>query len=143
MVHLNKIGADAMIYARDHKTSCSIDPWDYPGPKRRRLSDSSRAGLFREHILSELSVHKIASCYTEGFGRLAKEIYAAPGALILQQMHDLTDDETVPVFLQSPTVLCPGHSRRVGRGEVSVRQDPVDPSSSCCPKTPHDLLRGR
>jgi len=89
-----------MIYARDHKTSCLIDPWDYPGPKRRRLSDSPRAGLFREHILSELPVHKIASCYTEGFGRPAKEVYASLGALVLQQMHDLTDtdDETVSRF---------------------------------------------
>jgi hypothetical protein len=54
--------------------------------------------LFREHILSELPVHKIASCYTDGFGRPSKEIFAALGALILQQMHDLTDEETVSQF---------------------------------------------
>ena len=87
-----------MIRARDHKTPYLIDPWDYLGPKRRKLLDASWAGLFREHILSELPVHKIASCYTEGFGRPTKEIYAALGALILQQMHDLTDEETVSQF---------------------------------------------
>ena len=87
-----------MIHARDHKTPYLIDPWDYLGPKRRKLLDASWAGLFREHILSELPVHKIASCYTEGFGRPTKEIYAALGALILQQMHDLTDEETVSQF---------------------------------------------
>jgi hypothetical protein len=87
-----------MIHARDHKTPYLIDPWNYLGPKRRKLLDESWAGLFREHILSELPVHKIASCYTDGFGRPTKEIFAALGALILQQMHDLTDEETVSQF---------------------------------------------
>jgi len=87
-----------MIHTRDHKTPYLIDPWDYLGPKRRKLLDESWAGLFREHILPGLPVQKIASCYTEGFGRPTKEIYAALGALILQQMHDLTDEETVSQF---------------------------------------------
>ena len=98
MLNINEIGVNAMIHARDHKTPYLIDPWDYLGPKRRKLLDESWAGLFREHILSELPVGKIASCYTDGFGRPTKEIYAALGALILQQMHDLTDEETVSQF---------------------------------------------
>jgi hypothetical protein len=98
MLNIDDIGADAMIHARDHKTPYLIDPWDYLGPKRRKLLDDSWAGLFREHILSELPVHKIASCYTDGFGRPTKEIFATMGALILQQMHDLTDEETVSQF---------------------------------------------
>ncbi len=98
MLNINDIGADAMIRARDHKTPYLIDPWDYLGPKRRKLLDDSWAGLFREHILSELPVHKIAFCYTDGFGRPTKEIFATMGALILQQMHDLTDEETVSQF---------------------------------------------
>ena len=87
-----------MIHVRDHKTPYLIDPWDYLGPKRRKLLDRSWAGLFREHILPSLPVSKIASCYTEGFGRPTKELYAALGSLILQQMHDLTDEETVTQF---------------------------------------------
>jgi hypothetical protein len=98
MLNIDYIGADAMIHVRDHKTPYLIDPWDYLGPKRRKLLDQSWAGLFREHILSELPIHKIASCYTDGFGRPSKEIFAALGALILQQMHDLTDEETVSQF---------------------------------------------
>ncbi len=86
-----------MIRARDHRTPYLIDPWGYLGPKRRRMLDESWAGLFREHILV-VPVHKLASCYTEGFGRPTKEVYAALGALILQQMHDLTDEETVSQF---------------------------------------------
>jgi hypothetical protein len=98
MLNINDIGAGAMIHARDHKTPYLIDPWDYLGPKRRKLLDESWAGLFREHILSELPVHQIASSYTAGFGRPTKEIFATLGALILQQMHDLTDEETISQF---------------------------------------------
>lgn len=65
-------GYDAMIHARDHKTPYLADPWNYLGPKRRKLLDESWAGLFQEHILTSLPVDKIASCYTEGFGRLFK-----------------------------------------------------------------------
>jgi hypothetical protein len=87
-----------MLRANDHKTLYLIDPWGHLGPKRRKLLDESWAGLFREHILSGLPVHKIAPCYTDGFGRPTKEIYSSLGALILQQMHDLTDEETVAQF---------------------------------------------
>jgi len=45
-----------------------------------------------------LPVRELSSCYTEGFGRPSREIYAALGALVLQQMHDLTDEETVFQF---------------------------------------------
>ena len=98
MLNIHEIGDTAMIHVRDHKTPYLIDPWDYLGPKRRKLLDGSWAGLFREHILPSLPVRKIASCYTEGFGRPTKELYAALGSLILQQMHDLTDEETVTQF---------------------------------------------
>jgi len=87
-----------MIHARDHKTPYLIDPWAYVGPKRRKLLDESWAGLFKGHILPDLPVKKIATFYTQGFGRPTKEIFAALGALILQQMHDLTDEETVDQF---------------------------------------------
>ena len=87
-----------MLRANDHKTLYLVDPWGHLGPKRRKLLDESWAGLFREHILSVLPVQKIAPCYTDGFGRPTKEIYASLGALILQQMHDLTDEETVAQF---------------------------------------------
>src|SRR4030066_2528243 len=98
MLKINNIGADAMIHTRDHQTVYLFDPWDYLGPKRKRLLSESWAGLFREHILAELPVHKLAHFFTEDFGRPTKELYAALGSLILQQMHDLTDEETVAEF---------------------------------------------
>ncbi len=87
-----------MIHTRDHQTDYLFDPWDYLGPKRKKLLTESWAGVFREHILQELPVQKIAPYFSEGCGRPTKELYAALGGLILQQMHDLTDEETVDEF---------------------------------------------
>jgi hypothetical protein len=57
--------------------------------------DESWAGLFRKYILCELPVNRIAPFFTAGFGRPTKELYTVLGALVLQQMHDLSDEETV------------------------------------------------
>jgi hypothetical protein len=98
MLNINYLKVNGMIHTRDHQTGYLIDPWDYLGPKRKKLLSESWAGLFRDHILAELPVHKLARFFTEDFGRPTKEQYAALGALILQQMHDLTDEETVSQF---------------------------------------------
>ena len=98
MSNIDYLKVKAMIHTRDHQTVYLFDPWDYLGPKRKRLLSESWAGLFREHILAELPVHKLARFFTEDFGRPTKEQYAALGSLILQQMHDLTDEETVSQF---------------------------------------------
>lgn len=85
-----------MIYTRDHKTGYLFDPWEFLGPKRRKLMDESWAGLFRKEILSELPVDKIAPFFTAGFGRPTKELYTVLGALVIQQMQDLSDEDTIP-----------------------------------------------
>jgi len=95
MLNINYLKVEVMIHTRDHRTVYLFDPWDYLGPKRKRLLSESWAGLFREHILAELPVHKLARFFTKDFGRPTKELYTALGSLILQQMHDLTDEETV------------------------------------------------
>jgi len=93
--NINTLQEKYMIHTKDHKTGYLFDPWDYMGPKRRKLMEQSWAGLFREYILQELPVNKIAPYFTEGFGRPTKELYMALGVIILQQAHDLTDDETL------------------------------------------------
>jgi hypothetical protein len=84
-----------MIHTKDHKTLPMFDPWEFLGPKRRKLMDQSWAGLFREHILNELPVGKLRPFFTAGFGRPTKELYSMTGAVVLQQMHDLSDEQTV------------------------------------------------
>jgi hypothetical protein len=84
-----------MIHTKDHKTLPIFDPWDFLGPKRRKLMDQSWAGLFRKHILNDLPVGKLRPFFTSGFGRPTKELYSILGAIVLQQMHDLSDEQTV------------------------------------------------
>lgn len=84
-----------MIRIKDHKQNDLFDHWSFLSPKRRELLDQSWAGLFQKELLCELPVGKVAPFFTNGFGRPTKELYTVLGALVLQQTHDLTDDETV------------------------------------------------
>ena len=84
-----------MITVKNHKQADLFDPWAHLGPKRRKLLDQSWAGLFREHILQELPVDELTPFFREDFGRPTKELYTVMGALLLQQAHDLTDEETI------------------------------------------------
>jgi len=92
---INTLEAKEMIHTRDHKTAYLLDPWHFLGEKRRKLMEASWAALFREHILCELPVSKVAPFFNDTFGRPTKELYTALGVLVLQQIHDLTDEETV------------------------------------------------
>jgi len=87
-----------MIRVKDHQTGYLFDPWGHLGPKRRKLLDESWAGLFRRYILEELPVNRLASMFREDFGRPTKELYTALGVVVLQQMLDLTDEETVDLL---------------------------------------------
>ncbi|MBI9078078.1 MAG: transposase [Desulfatibacillum sp.] len=84
-----------MIRIRDNKQLSLFDPWGYLGPKRRALLDASWAGLFKTHCLPMLPVDILAACYHKTHGCPTKELYTALGCVILQQIHDLTDLETV------------------------------------------------
>jgi hypothetical protein len=60
--------------------------------------ESSWAKLFRDHVLFALPVDKIFKNYHWAMGRPTKELYAMLGVMILQQMHDLTDEEAVHAY---------------------------------------------
>ncbi len=87
-----------MIHFKDHKTLHIFDPFAFLGAKRRKLMDTSWAKLFRDHILPELPVNKVFKNYHWAVGRPTKELYAMLGVMILQQMYDLTDEETIHQF---------------------------------------------
>jgi len=84
-----------MLSRNDPRQGHLIDPWAHLGPKRRQLLENSWAGLFRQEILAELPVEQIAPWFRADFGRPSKELYTILGVLVLQQMQDLTDDDTV------------------------------------------------
>ena len=96
MLYQNNIFTEGhMIHIKDHKTLNMFDPLPYLGPKRRGLMETSWAKLFRDHVLSALPADKIFKNYHWAMGRPTKELYTMLGAMILQQMHDLTDEETI------------------------------------------------
>lgn len=84
-----------MFHIKDRKTGQLFDQWRYLGPKRRKLLDESWAGLFREKILPELPVERMIPFFSPDMGRPTKELYAMLGAILFQQIFDLTDEETV------------------------------------------------
>jgi len=87
-----------MIYTKDHKTRDMFDPFPFLGPKRKQRIEESWARIFREHILPTLPVEKVFSRYDPVMGAPTKELYAMLGLMIIQQMHDLTDEEAVDQF---------------------------------------------
>ena len=84
-----------MFHIKDRKTGQLFDQWRYLGPKRRKLLDESWAGLFREKILPGLPVERMIPFFSPDMGRPTKELYAMLGAILFQQIFDLTDEETV------------------------------------------------
>lgn len=84
-----------MLNIKDHKTGYLLDPWDFLGPKRKKLLDASWAGLFREEILPLLPVNQLATAFSVNHGRPSKELYSAIGVVLLQQFFDLSDEETI------------------------------------------------
>lgn len=87
-----------MFRTKNHKQMNIIDPWGYLGPKRRKMMDESWSGLFRREILPELPVDALREYYHDCDGRPTKEISSMIGLMLLQQMHDLTDEEAVEQF---------------------------------------------
>ncbi len=87
-----------MIHIKDHKTPDMFDPFPFLGPKRKQRIEASWAKVFREHILPILPVEKVFSKYDPVMGAPTKELYAMLGLMVIQQMHDLTDEEAVDQF---------------------------------------------
>ncbi len=55
--------------------------------------DQGWPGVFRNYLLNALPVDRIASRFTERTGRPSKEAHLMLGSLILQQVHDLSEDD--------------------------------------------------
>ena len=84
-----------MFFVKDHKTRDMFDPLARFGPHRRNRLEKSWARLFREEILPVLPVHKLSPHYSGVTGSPTKDLYAMLGVMLLQQVHDLTDEEAV------------------------------------------------
>lgn len=72
-----------------------FDAFSFLGQKVRDLLQRSWAEVFRRHILPKLPVQEFGQKYRKDFGRPSKNLHSMLGVLVLQQMHDTTDEETV------------------------------------------------
>jgi hypothetical protein len=75
-----------------------FNPFEYLGPKRLALLESSWAHLFREEILHNLPAEKLFHLYDELRGRKTKELFTMLGIALLQQMEDLNDEQAIRQF---------------------------------------------
>ena len=80
---------------KNHFLPRLFDSFSYLGPKARKQLEHSWAETFRRHILPKLPVEKLGKSYRKGFGRPSKNLHTGLGVLVLQQMLDTTDEETV------------------------------------------------
>ena len=87
-----------MINVKDHKSGYLWDPWEHLGSKRKKLIEESWAGIFQNHVLPNLPVDSVIPFYSRNKGRPTKELHTMLGVLILQQMHNLTDNDTIEQF---------------------------------------------
>ena len=87
-----------MINYKNHNQGVLFDFWEHLGPKRKKLLLQSWAGAFRENVLPSIPIDIIAPLFSENMGRPTKELYALTGAAVLQQIHDLTDEQTLEQF---------------------------------------------
>jgi hypothetical protein len=84
-----------MLKICNHQQPFLIDPWSHLGAKRKSILEKSWAGVFRNFLLYKLPVEELISAFCPDNGRPTKDIRIVVGALILQQMHDLTDRSAV------------------------------------------------
>ena len=84
-----------MFTLHDRRTGELFDRWSGLGEKRRRLLERSWAGVFRDHLLSHLPVDELCRHFDDRLGRPTKDLQVVIGVLLLQQLHDLTDAQTV------------------------------------------------
>lgn len=127
-----------MLTLRDHQSGDLFDPWEYLGPQRRRLLDRSWAGVFREYLLKSLPVQELVPYFQDRMGRPSKDLHVALGALVLQQLHDLTDEQTseavalniawhyaLDIRRESDAYVCPRTLRNYRRRVIEKDLDQV------------------
>ncbi|MDQ6955083.1 MAG: transposase [Mariprofundaceae bacterium] len=83
---------------KDHKSGFIINPFTHLGKKRMELLNNSWAEVFRLDVLPYLPVDELSAHYSKDQGRPTKELYSVMGLMVLQQMHNLDDEEAVNQF---------------------------------------------
>lgn len=85
---------EEMIRVGNHQQLLLLDPYEYLGPKRKALLETSWAELFRKYLFEVIPVEAIEAQFHSHMGRPTKDLRTMLGVIILQQMFNLTDEET-------------------------------------------------
>jgi hypothetical protein len=67
------------------------------------MLERSWAGVVRQHLLANLPVVELAPFFHDTLGRPGKDLYVAMGALVLQQLFDLSDSAAVEALAFNET----------------------------------------
>ncbi|MCI5130199.1 MAG: hypothetical protein D3904_01465 [Candidatus Electrothrix sp. EH2] len=93
-----------MLNIKDHKTINMFDPFDYLGPKRRKMPDESWAGIFREPVRHILQVDLLTRYFSPGMGRPTNELVAMTGAIgLYDDIFEAAGDELMKTFDADPS----------------------------------------
>ncbi len=80
---------------RNNLTFSGMETWRGAlSSEKVKLLENSWAGIFRKHVMPNLPVHRLAADYSDHMGRPTKDLVTCMGALVLQQIFDLTDERT-------------------------------------------------
>lgn len=71
------------------------DNWAFLDSSRRQWLERSWAGTFRQHLWEHLPTQALAQLFPAKGGRPRKDYRLVLAVLVLQQLHDLTDAETI------------------------------------------------
>ena len=125
------------------------DNWSFLDNSRRQWLERSWAGTFRQHLLEHLPIEALAKLFPAKGGRSRKDYRLVLAVLILQQLHDLTDAETVEAVSfnlswhyalgmspYSPIYLCERTLRNYRRSVIEAELEQVLFSLVCPPHTP-------
>ncbi|MCH7733372.1 MAG: transposase [Candidatus Marinimicrobia bacterium] len=84
------------IKSRNQLTFDVTPPWHgVLSEKKVKRLENTWAGVFRSYITANLPVQTIAAHYSERMGRPTKELITVMGAVVLQQIFDMTDERAV------------------------------------------------
>jgi hypothetical protein len=87
-----------VLNRRDRNTGDLFDPFAHLGSQRKGMLEKSWAGVFRQHALKELELPALNKSFANQKGRPGKVAQVVLGALVLQQMHDMTDAQTLEML---------------------------------------------
>ena len=80
---------------RNNLTFPGMETWRGSLSDRKvSLLEKSWAGIFRKYVLPKLPAHRLAENYSDQMGRPSKDLVTCMGAVVLQQIFDLTDERT-------------------------------------------------